>query len=281
MSTISLNNFWSRTLTGALFVIIIIGSILISQASFSILFLGVTLLAIREFYILVNHVKGLKVQLVPGMIAAGVLYVSVALVSMDYVGKQLLIINLILPVMLFVNELYQKNETPIQNISLTLLGILYVSIPLALLNMFFNPGLVPGEYHPAALLGFFVILWSSDTFAYVSGKLIGRRKLFPRISPKKTWEGTLGGFLFGLIAAWILSEFYHDFSRANWLIIAGIIMIFGTFGDLAESLIKRSLKIKDSGRALPGHGGLLDRFDAALFAAPAVFIYINLIPYLK
>lgn len=281
MSTISLNNLWSRTLTGALFVIIIIGSILISQVLFAIFFLMVTLLAIREFYILVNHVKGLKVQFIPGIVAAGILFVSVALVSMEYVGQQLLLINLMLPVLLFINELYQNNETPIQNISLTLLGILYVSIPLALLNMFFNPILVRGEYHPGVLLGFFVILWSFDTFAYLSGTLIGRRKLFPRISPKKTWEGTAVGFVFGLAAAWILSVFYHDFSRINWLIIAGIIMIFGTFGDLAESLLKRSLKIKDSGRVLPGHGGLLDRFDAALFAAPAVFIYMNLIPYLK
>lgn len=281
MSKISLNNFWSRAITGALFVIIIIGSILLSQLLFAILFLCVTLLTLREFYILVNHVKGLKVQVVPGITAAAIVYISVALVSMEYIGLQFLLINLILPVLLFINELYQKNETPIQNISLTLLGIFYIGMPLALLNMFFNPVLSKGEYHPGVLLGFFLILWSFDTFAYLSGTLVGKHKLFPRISPKKTWEGTFGGFVFGLVAAWILSVFYHDFSLANWLIIAGIIMIFGTFGDLAESLIKRSLNIKDSGRVLPGHGGLLDRFDAALFAAPAVFIYMNLIPYLK
>lgn len=281
MSTIKLNNFWSRAVTGALFVVIILGSVLLSRILFSLLFLGVALLSVREFYLLVNNVRGLKVQFVPGIIAAGILYISFALVSLEIVGRQILLINLLLPVLLFINELYQDNETPIQNISLTILGVVYVGLPFALLTMFFNPGLIDGAYYPGILLSFFIILWSYDSFAYLTGVLIGRHKMFPRISPKKSWEGLAGGFVAGLAAAWILSGFYDVFSLVNWLIIGGIIMIFGTFGDLSESLLKRSLNIKDSGKALPGHGGLLDRFDAALFAVPAVFIYINLIPYFK
>lgn len=281
MSTIKLNNFWSRAITGALFVVIILGSVLLSRILFSLLFLGVALLSVREFYLLVNNVRGLKVQFIPGIIAAGILYISFALVSLEVVGHQILLINLLLPVLLFINELYQDNETPIQNISLTILGVVYVGLPFALLTMFFNPGLIDGAYHPGILLSFFIILWSYDSFAYLTGVLMGRHKMFPRISPKKSWEGLAGGFVAGLAAAWILSGFYDVFDRADWLIIGGIIMIFGTFGDLSESLLKRSLNIKDSGKALPGHGGLLDRFDAALFAVPAVFIYINLIPYFK
>jgi phosphatidate cytidylyltransferase len=281
MSTINLNNFWSRTFTGALFVVTIIGSILIDKWLFGAVFLIAAFIAVREFYTLINSVKALKVQFVPGILSTIVLYISFALFANQVVGWQILMINMLIPVLVFINELYQKNETPILNIALTFLGIFYVGLPLALLNLYYNPQLIPGEYHPGLLMGFFVILWSTDTFAYLTGKLIGKHKLFPRISPKKTWEGTLGGFLFGLVAAWVLSMFYHEFNLINWLVIAAIIAVFGTFGDLSESLLKRSLNIKDSGKVLPGHGGMLDRFDAALFASPAVFVYMNLIYYFK
>ncbi|MCF8364743.1 MAG: phosphatidate cytidylyltransferase [Bacteroidales bacterium] len=277
MSTINLNNFWSRTLTGAIFVAAIVGSILYSQFIFAILFLIVSLLSLSEFFGLLNAGKKIRVQVVPGLISSTVLYISLALVSLDYIGKQYLLINLLLPVMIFIFELYQKNDTPIQNIALTLLGILYIGLPFSLLNLFFNPELIPGEYHPGVLLGFFVIIWAYDSFAYLTGMLFGRHRLFPRISPKKSWEGTIGGFVFGLLAAFILSNFFSEFDLINWLIIAAITMIFSTFGDLSESMLKRSLNIKDSGKVLPGHGGFLDRFDAVLLAAPAVFVYMNII----
>ncbi len=281
MSTINLNNFWSRTFSGALFVVAIIGSILINKWLFGALFLVVAFVAVKEFYSLINNVRDLRVQIVPGIISTIILYVSFTLFANQVIGWQILMVNMLIPVFVFINELYQKNETPILNIALTFLGIFYVGFPLALLNLYYNPHLIPGEYHPGLLMGFFVMLWSSDTFAYLTGKLLGKHKLFPSISPKKTWEGTIGGLFFGLAAAWILSLFYHEFDLINWLVIGGIIAVFGTFGDLSESLIKRSLNIKDSGKVLPGHGGLLDRFDAALFASPAVFVYMNLIYYFK
>lgn len=279
MSTINLRNLISRSLTGLVFIGAIISSILFSRIIFAILFLGVALLALYEFFRLLNSDKKIKVRIVSGSIALILMYASIALVSLGYVGKQLLLINLLIPVFIFISELYQKNESPILNIALTILGLIYVGLPLALLNMFFNPEFARGEYHPGILLGFFVIIWTYDSFAYLSGVLLGRHRLFPRISPKKSWEGTLGGFIFGLLASFILSKFFTEFDLINWLIIASIIMIFGTFGDLSESMIKRSLKIKDSGKILPGHGGLLDRFDAVLLSAPAVFVYLNLIHY--
>jgi phosphatidate cytidylyltransferase len=142
------------------------------------------------------------------------------------------------------------------------------------LNLLYNSGPMVVESGPAIVLSFFLIIWTYDTFAYLTGILVGKHRLFPRVSPKKTWEGTAGGFIFGLAATFLLSKYFTDFDLLNWLIIASIIMVFGTFGDLSESLLKRSLNIKDSGNILPGHGGLLDRFDAVLMAAPAVFVYI-------
>jgi phosphatidate cytidylyltransferase len=126
-------------------------------------------------------------------------------------------------------------------------------------------------------MGFFFILWANDSFAYLTGVSIGKHRLFERISPKKSWEGSIGGFVSGLLTAWVISIFFKEFDLINWIVIAAIIMIFGTFGDLVESLFKRSLKVKDSGNILPGHGGLLDRFDAVFLAAPAVFVYLILI----
>ena len=280
MSTINLRNLISRSLTGLVFIAAIIGSILFSRVIFAILFLGVAIVALNEFSRLLNAGKKIKVQVVTGTLALVLMYSSIALVSLNYTGKQMLLLNLLIPVFIFISELYKNNETPIQNIAMTLLGIIYIGLPLALLNMFFNPELAIGEYNPGILLGFFVIIWAYDSFAYLTGMLLGRHRLFPRISPKKSWEGTIGGFIFGLLAAFILSMFFIEFDLINWLIIASIIMIFGTFGDLSESMIKRSLNIKDSGKILPGHGGLLDRFDAVLLAAPAVFVYLNLIHYI-
>jgi len=280
MSTINLRNLFSRSLTGLVFVASIIGSILFSEIMFAILFLGVALLALIELFRLLNSDEIINVQVVSGSISLVLMYTSIALVSLEYAGMQLLLVNLLIPVFIFIIELYQKNESPIQNIALTILGVIYIGLPLGLLNMFFNPELAVGEYHPGILIGFFVIIWAYDSFAYLTGVLFGKHRLFPRISPKKSWEGTIGGFIFGLLASFILSMFFIEFDLINWLIIASIIMIFGTFGDLSESMLKRSLKIKDSGKILPGHGGLLDRFDAVLLSAPAVFVYLNLIHYI-
>ncbi len=254
----------------------IIGSILLSHLIFSLLFLVVTVFAMHEFYQLCEKNGTIRIQIIPGIVAGAIVYITIVLVSLQLISTKYLLLNLLLPLLVFIIELYRKTHSPIQNISLTLFGIGYISIPFAILNLLFNPQLIPGEHHPGILICFFVILWINDSFAYLTGMLLGHHKLFERISPNKTWEGSIGGFVFGLIAALVISDLYPEFGLINWLIIASIIILFGAFGDLVESMFKRSLKIKDSGNILPGHGGLLDRFDAALLAAPAVFIYINL-----
>lgn len=274
MSTMKPNNFWLRTFTGAVFIAAIIGSVLLSQLIFALLFFGVTLFALNEFYQLLNAGKKIRVSIVSGSIAASILYLSFALAAIEVVPPKFLFINLLLPILIFIFELYRKSANPFLNISLTLFGAIYIGLPFSLLNLLYNSGPVAVESGPAIVLSFFLIIWTYDTFAYLTGILVGKHRLFPRVSPKKTWEGTAGGFIFGLAATFLLSKYFPDFDLLNWLIIASIIMVFGTFGDLSESLLKRSLNIKDSGNILPGHGGLLDRFDAVLMAAPAVFVYI-------
>jgi phosphatidate cytidylyltransferase len=274
MSTISLNNFWSRTFTGAVFVIAIIGSVMISHWVFSVLFLFTALLSLREFYLLINKSGAGNIHIIPGLIAGAIFYISIVLNGIGLLGEEMLLLNLLLPVLIFILELYRNTDAPLSNIGFTILGFIYIIAPFALLNLFYNPH-TPGEnYDPTLLLGFFIMMWSYDTFAYLSGRAFGKHPLFPRVSPKKTWEGALGGFILSMGAAWLLSVFYQPPGLWSWITLGAIIVVFGTFGDLAESMFKRSLNIKDSGNLLPGHGGLLDRFDAVLFAAPAVYIYL-------
>lgn len=277
MSTINPINFWSRTFTGAIFVIAIVVSIMMSPLVFAGLFLMVAILTTHEFYTVINKSELIRVQKLTGMVATAVVYASVTLTGFGLLNKQFLLINLLLPVLIFIIELYRKSDSPISNIGFTLLGIIYAGLPYALLSLLYNQPLSGIGNSPGLLLGFFILIWSNDTFAYLSGMAFGRHHLFPRISPKKTWEGAIGGFIICMSAAWILSMFYPEIGVIHWLAVAGIVIIFGTFGDLTESMLKRSLKIKDSGNILPGHGGMLDRFDAVLFAAPAVFIYVNMI----
>ena len=171
------------------------------------------------------------------------------------------------------SPLYKKSEHPFTNIAYTMLGVFYVSIPFSL---FCASGFVNGTYSYHIPLGFLLIIWSSDSGAYVIGSLIGRTKLFERISPKKTWEGTIGGGLLSLTLAYVLSNYFIELSRFDWMMISIIIVITGNLGDLAESMFKRSINVKDSGTILPGHGGILDRFDAVFISAPFVFTYIML-----
>ncbi len=131
-----------------------------------------------------------------------------------------------------------------------------------------------GVFNGKILLGIFILIWASDSGAYVFGVTMGKNKLFERISPKKTWEGFIGGVVISQVAAFLLSRYFGDLGYLHWGIIAGIVAVFGTLGDLVESMIKRSVKIKDSGKILPGHGGILDRFDSLLFTIPVIFTYL-------
>ena len=155
-------------------------------------------------------------------------------------------------------------------------GVFYISLPFALFVSFFtlNPQM---SFSNELVIAFFIMVWSNDVFAYVVGSLIGKHKLYEKVSPKKTWEGSIGGVVLTIAAAYIISIFFKTYDMQTWLVLGLIISIFASLGDLIESMIKRQVGIKDSGNIMPGHGGILDRFDGVIFAIPAVYIYLSLV----
>ena len=269
-----MKNIVTRTLTGAVFVIIIIGSILLSVYSFMTVFLLVTVLGLLEFYKL-SSADTMKPQRITGILFGAFMFLSIAFYAHNLVPFAIVLINIPLLMSLFIFELYRKKEFPFNNVAITILGILYIALPMALLNFLFSPFQLKGEFNTHILVAFFTLTWMADTAAYLVGMAIGKHQLFERISPKKSWEGAIGGLVFGIVAAYILSLFYRDLLFYQWAIISVIITIVGGYGDLVESMFKRSIHIKDSGSILPGHGGILDRFDCVFFTAPFVFIYIT------
>lgn len=277
-------NLIQRIITGTIFIIVLVGCIMWNAWSMAGLFLLITILGLHEFYKLAE-----KANVQPQKNYG--LFFGIFLVLLAFIQKTSpipLISFLILPLFFlpFFIELYRKKENPFSNIGWTFLGIIYVAIPFSLLVYIFTPaGLFHNnimqntgwrmihEYDYRPLLTIFVLIWISDTMAYVCGRLFGKHKLWERISPKKTWEGFIGGFIFtvvagGMIANWILYNKCNYNQEIKWICVAAVISVTGMLGDLVESLFKRSINVKDSGTILPGHGGILDRFDALLLATP-------------
>ena len=234
------NNFIQRAVTGALFVVILVGCILYSPLSFGILFTIIGALSVHEFAHLVNRNGGVSINKT-------------------------------------ITELYLKKENPIGNWAYAMLSQLYVALTFALLNVLAfqnSPETSSVTYNPILPLSIFVFIWLSDTGAYCVGSLIGKHRLFERISPKKSWEGSIGGAVFSIASSFVFAHFFPFMSTWQWAGLAVTVVIFGTWGDLTESLLKRQLGIKDSGNILPGQGGMLDRFDSALMAIPAAVVYL-------
>lgn len=263
----------TRTITGLIFITIVIGSVCWSVYSFMIVFLIISLLGIHEFYKL-SLLKNVRPQFTNGYVLGAYLFLSISLYAHHIIGLEFVLLNLPLSFLILIFELFRKSEQPFTNIAYTLLGIYYIALPLAFLNFLYSPFQLRGEFNTHVLLGFFIITWLSDTAAYLVGSAIGKHKLFERISPGKTWEGIAGAVVFGILTAYILSLIFNDLMFYHWMAISVIIVVIGTLGDLTESLLKRSVNVKDSGSIMPGHGGILDRFDGVFFAAIFVFIYI-------
>tara|TARA_B100000700_G_C14877952_1_gene776632 strand:+ start:171 stop:1025 length:855 start_codon:yes stop_codon:yes gene_type:complete len=275
-----------RTLTGLIFITIIIGAILWNKFSVGIIFLLISIFGLIEFFKLMEK-AGFKPKKSIVSIVGAVIYSILFLYSLDPIYFKLLFILFPLLVLIVALELFRKNETPISNIAFSIMGILYVVVPFALLNFFAYGNSdntiikIVSPNHPAyLLLGFFIIQWSCDTGAYLAGSTIGKTKLFPTISPNKTWEGFIGGMALSILIAYLIS-LYTNTNSIHWIGIATIVVLFGTLGDLTESQIKRSSGAKDSGSLLPGHGGFLDRFDGVLFSAPFVLAYLHIVDLFK
>ena len=277
-----MNNFIVRTITGILFVAVVVCSFLRPQAMV-LLFALITGLTIWEFTGLVNDREKVTVNRLISTVAGVYFFFAVAGFSSDLTPSAVFIPYLVSIIYLMVAELYLKNEDPIHDWAYTMMAQLYIALPFSLLNTLafhLTPqGLV--TYDAVLPLSVFVFLWMNDTGAYLCGSLLGKHKLFPRISPGKSWEGSIGGGILVIAVAvlvWYLTEQYQlnqlGLSAIEWAGLGLTVVIFGTWGDLVESLFTRPLGIKESGNILPGHGGMLDRFDSSLLAIPAAVVYL-------
>ena len=276
-----MKNFIIRTITSVFFVAAIVTSFLNPQAM-TTLFCIVTGMTIWEYCSLVNDRPFISINRFICTISGIYLFLAMMGYNSGLTPATVFIPYLVSIIYLMVAELYMKAKDPINNWAYTMLSQLYIALPLSLLNVLaFRSNGYNIQYSYLAPLSVFVFLWINDAGAYCVGSLLGRHKLFPRISPGKSWEGSIGGGLLVMAAAvlvWYLTEQYGvndlGLSALEWAGLGLVIVVFGTWGDLIESLFKRTLGIKDSGKILPGHGGMLDRFDSTLMAVPAAVVYL-------
>lgn len=275
-----LKNMITRAITGTIFVVAVVVSFLRPQAMM-FLFALVTALSVWEFTGLVNNIKDVSVNRFITTAAGTYLFIAFAGYCSEITPSAVFIPYLLTIVYLFISELYTKASNPINNWAYTMLSQLYIALPFSMINVvaFRNEsGAVVYDY--LLPLSIFIFLWTNDTGAYISGSLLGKHKLFPRVSPGKSWEGSIGGGLLVLAVAALVghiansNEGGHILSIPGWMGLGLVVVFFGTWGDLVESLFKRTIGIKDSGKILPGHGGMLDRFDSSLMAFPAAVVYL-------
>lgn len=277
-----MNNFFRRTLTGAGIVIFILGGFWLHPVSFFITGLILLTGGLYEYYRLVRS-TGANPSVITGILAGAATYIIATLVSSGLITGKFFLLLVLFPAMIIISELYRKQEKPFDSLAHTFFAVLYVAVPFAMMpfSAFLRTGLnsiLPSkvQFSPGIIIGFFLLVWANDTGAYLTGVTLGRHKLMARISPGKTWEGFIGGMIMASAAGWLFSGFLGVTGRVQWVIIAFIISVFGTYGDLAESMLKRSTGVKDSGSILPGHGGFLDRFDSTIFSFPLVYLFLTL-----
>jgi len=261
-----LNELIKRSLTGLLFILAVIGSVYIHLLVFGAVFLFFSFFALKEFFQLNKGIN--RSSVVSGLILGTGIFL---LVLMHYLFGPVPLFLIFISLALFyipILLIFTPGITLMRNISITYFGLFYTILPFTLLFL-----LLPGTYDTQLYTGFFILLWSYDTGAYVSGRLLGRNKMAPALSPGKTWEGFAGGAVIAAVACYFVSKYFAIIVRLDWYIILIIIIIMGTLGDLFESRLKRKAGVKDSGKILPGHGGVLDRFDSVFFSVPAVVLF--------
>ncbi len=273
------NNLTQRLITAIIGAAAIIFCIIYSEWTYFILFFAICLLTLLEFYALTG-LDGMLPQKTFGTISGMIIFSLSFFIERGDISYRYYFLIFPMVSCVYMIKLYKKFERkPFTNIAFTFLGLFYVAVPFALLNI---AAYENGIYNFQIMFGCLFILWASDTGAYFAGTLFGKRKLFERISPKKSWEGFAGGAILALAFAYGLPHFFEwigvmsFLTPAYWMIIGAIIIIGGTFGDLVESLLKRSIEIKDSGDSLPGHGGFLDRFDGLLISAPFIVAFLEI-----
>ena len=279
-----MKNLITRSITGVIFVAAIVVCFMRPEAMI-LLFALVTGLTVWEYTGIVNGIENVCVNRFLATVAAVYFFLGMAGFCASIVPSAVFIPYLLTVVYMFISELYTKAPNPINNWAYTMLSQMYIALPFAMVNVLAFRGVGNGVvYNYLAPLSIFVFLWTNDTGAYLSGSLFGKHKLFPRVSPGKSWEGSIGGGLLVLLVSALVGMYQNSdmhetatellLTVPQWMGLGLVVVFFGTWGDLVESLFKRTIGIKDSGNILPGHGGMLDRFDSSLMAFPAAVIYL-------
>ena len=285
-----MNDLPKRALTAAVFAAVMLGGIVIHEYAFLLLMLVIHTGCLWEYNRLIRSLQEYipphrKTVTLYSMIAGTIIFylLGTGFRFLPFVNEY--IYFLVVPLLLgyLVLELLLQSTSPLRNAGLHVTGIIYITFPLAM-AVFFPYAHENGLWFPersGLLLGTVLLVWANDTMAYFAGSLFGKHKLFPSVSPAKSWEGFFGGFIFSLFMGWVLSHYFLHFGAVGWITTGAIVSVTGTIGDLTESMIKRTVGVKDSGSFMPGHGGFLDRFDAFIFCLPFVFGFYMITLLLK
>ncbi|MBW3545064.1 MAG: phosphatidate cytidylyltransferase [Bacteroidetes bacterium] len=267
------SNLRQRIIAGVLGAAAIIFAIWFSSWTYFLAFSVICAFTLLEFYKLVGLDGHFPLKFW-GTFTGLMLYTITFFVQKGILEVEYYFVMFPLFSLTFFIKLYKRDEKkPFTNIAFTFLGIIYVAVPFALLHAVV---FILGDYSYQIILGLMLIIWASDTGAYFAGTKFGKHKLFERVSPKKSWEGFIGGAVTAILMASVISIFYDDLHSWEWYVVAAIAIVTATYGDLVESLFKRSIAIKDSGTTIPGHGGFLDRFDGLLISVPFIITYLKL-----
>lgn len=269
-----MSNLTVRAITGVIFAFLVIGASFLGPVALGALFFFFALAGLIEFYDMVSLDETGQPRKIFGYILGLGLYTMIMFYAMDMIESWWFWLLAPIVILLYCAELVHLDKRAVDHVASTVMGLIYVVVPFGMINLLAH---ADGTFNYELPVGFFVILWANDTGAYFSGRLLGRHKLYERVSPNKTWEGLFGGILFAVLCGWLLSRYFDALEPAQWMWIAAIIAVFGNLGDLFESHLKRSYGVKDSGKIIPGHGGVLDRFDGLLLALPLVIFYIKFI----
>lgn len=275
-----MSNFWKRTITGIIYAFVVLASIYVQCHMqwhvMTALFAIVNAIGLYEFYRITNRSERIKVPTTFLIISGTLLYFACVLTMNEgfasvKTGKFILYTYVLMIVALYIHELLRGQKAPTHNIAFALTGHVSITVPFSLLTSI-------GTHNYNYIMAMFILTWLFDSGAYLVGSCIGKHKMIERISPKKSWEGEIGGLVVTLIGAVVLYLLHiTPLSFTGWMIFGTLVVIFGTLGDLTESMMKRAASVKDSGSILPGHGGILDRFDSILLISPIIFIYLEII----
>lgn len=270
-----MKNFTKRTLSGIIYACLMLAGATLHPVLFALVFGTLLFFTQFEFYKLVET-AGTYPRKITGLSMGILLFVICFGMVNNFLPTRSYLLFIPAMIIIFLIELFSEKSGILQNSSVTVTGFIYVAVPISLLNFVVFPGYpMQSEFKPAILTGVLFIIWIYDTFAYIIGSNFGKHKINQKISPNKSWEGVIGGAATALIMGTLNSVIFKGSEIFDWLIISILVVIFGTIGDMFESVIKRRLNVKDSGNILPGHGGLLDRLDSFLFVIPVVYVWLN------